>query len=184
MALADKLKKSIKEKWCLHLNTSHPDGDKYDGVVVHIGREFVAIMEMRDLEFDGLQIFPKRSLKGCRDGKFERAYNAVLRHNGEIKKLRAPRWLRNKNTIREVLEYCLKKDIWPAVESVDNDEDSFYLGSILTVNKNDFEILTYDAEGEWDEFVNIIPFKEVIRIEIDSKYVDHFNAFMRSNPAD
>src|SRR4051812_41247714 len=106
MGLAAKYKKSLDKKWCMRFKTSHPAGDAYDGIVIHIGRKLIALKQEKDFEFDGIQFLPKQILSGYRDDRYERCFNEILRYNGEIKKIDSPRGFNSLETIRQVVEWC------------------------------------------------------------------------------
>ncbi len=183
MTIAQKYQKSMDGCLSLRLKTRHPDGDVYDGIVIEIKRRFIVLQTVSDFEIDGIMVFPKRFIKGYRDGKFEKCWDQVLRDNNQIERLQSPSWLAQCNSIRDVLEELKRRDIWPAVEIVSNDgEDSwFYLGPIVLIDKDIFELLGYSADGEWEPIeVYEIEYDEVFRIEFNSKYCNHFNAFMRA----
>ena len=65
----------------MRFKTRHPDGDNYDGVVIHIAPNFIVVREVVDFEFDGVQVLPKKVIRGFRDGKFEECGNAIMRQN-------------------------------------------------------------------------------------------------------
>lgn len=180
MSVLQKYKKSLEKQWCLRLKTRHPEGDNYDGVVVHLTSDMIALSSEEDFEFDGIEVFPRSAIKGYRDGKFERCCNKILQHNGQIKRLRPPRWLKSCTNIADVILYLKKHDIWPGVEVLfEGDTDSaFYIGPITETDDAGFELNCYDAAGEWERIYKI-QFNEVFRITFNTKYCKHFNAYMR-----
>lgn len=177
MALLEKLKKSLNEQRCMRFKTFGVEVEEWDGVVVHIGNDFVAIFEEYGFELDGLLIFPKRVLKGYRDNRFDRCSNEILRENGQIKKAVAPIWLANSSGMVDVLQYCYRKDTWPAIDI----GSTLYLGPLVEVNENDLKIYGYDADGTWEKEYTI-SLREIVRIEINSKYSRNFNRFMKNRP--
>jgi hypothetical protein len=179
--LAPKYRKSKKKAWYLRLKTSHPDGDCYDGVVAEIKRQFIILCEVTDFEFDGLQILPKKSIIGCRDGRFERCSNEIIRQNGEFDRMQPPGRLASCNTLKEVVACLYEDDIWPAVEVVDDGHTDwyFFLGPIVKLLDDGFVIRSYDAAGHWEHDSKLL-FSEIFRIEVHSRYCKHFNSFMRS----
>lgn len=181
MSLSEKLKKSLYEKWCMRFKISVAEVEEWDGIVVHIGRDFVAISQEYDFEVDGLMIFPKRVLKGYRDDRFERCFNEILRENGQIKKAVAPKWLTNCTRLVDALQYCYHKDIWPAIDIVYEEKGLLYLGPLVDVNEKELKIYGYDADGSW-EMVYTLSLKEICRVEINSRYCRTFNNFMRKRP--
>jgi hypothetical protein len=180
MGLQQKFKKSLDEKWCIRFKTRHQDEDAYDGVVLHLTNELVALGVDRDFEFDGIHVFPPNAIKGYRDNKFESCLNRILTHNGQLKRLRTPKWLSSCETFEQLSSTLMKRDIWPAVEVVFEDGDSaFYVGPIVAVGNNHFSINCYDAAGKWEKIYRLA-FNTVFRMEFGSKYTKHFNNYMRN----
>ncbi len=181
MSLAKKYQKSLTEKWCLRFKTKHPRGDNYDGVVLLNQPSFIVLQEERELEFDGVVILPKKIIKGCRDGKFERCSNEIIRQNGAIKKLRLPLWMIACQTIPQVLIELMDRGIWPGIEHLDDEKTStaFYLGPITGTGDTGFWLYCYDAAGKWEKeyFLN---YQNIFKLEINSNYCKHFNKFMKS----
>ncbi len=181
MTIAQKYQKSKDGCLSLRFKTTHPDGDAYDGIVVGIKRRLIVLQEERDFELDGLMVFPKRVIKGYRDGGFERCCNKILRDNGQINRLRSPSWLALCNSIPQVLEELKHRDIWPAVETVFNDgkDSALYLGSIEYIEKDSFELLCYSSDGEWEGLYEL-DYDEIFGIGFNSKYCNYWNAFMKA----
>jgi hypothetical protein len=180
MRVTEKYRKSLDEKWCLRFKTRHPDGDNYDGVVTQINREFIVLREEDDFEFDGITILPKKSIKGCRDGKYEQCCNEILRENGAIRKCDSPRWLNGCETLPEVIRELKRRDIWPGVETIfaGNSKTAFYIGPITRAADDCFYLRCYDAAGKWEKEYELT-YDEIFRIEFNSRYCNQFNAYMR-----
>ena len=181
--LERKFLKSLNEQCVLHFSTAHPHADHYDGVVMAIKPDFIVIREERDWEFDGIQIFPKRSICDIRDGKFEACANRIVRGNNVLSQVVIPEWLTECQCLADVLQAMQQQEFWPAVETLaDNDRDYFfYLGPITKLGKKSFAIHAYDADGQWEQEYEI-EHSEVFRIELESRYCDHFNNYMKSQP--
>ena len=69
MTLSNVYKKSIKKRWQIKINTKHPDGDSYYGLVLKETRSFIVMASFSELEYDGITVecAPKvghRSVKG------------------------------------------------------------------------------------------------------------------------
>ncbi len=183
MSLAKKYAKSYRKKWSLRLKTTNPDGDNFDGVVTQIERGFIAMREATDFEFDGIVILPKRVIKGYRDNDREACFNRILAHNGQIKHARSPKWLKKCPTISDVLHALKKRDIWPAVEIVSGPKGKkksfLYVGPVTKVRANTVDLICHDAAGKWEAEYEL-RIASIFKIEFDSKYCNHFNAYMRS----
>jgi len=184
MNLERMYKKSLDEQWCLRLKTDHPDGGNYDGVVTQISKDFVVICQEEAFQFDGIVILPKKFITGCRDNKYDRCCNEILRMNGAIKNCRQPEWLQGCETIWDVFAVIesTKRNIWPTVEIVwdKRSKGAFYLGPITDIAENGFRIKGYDAAGKWEKEI-WLKFKWVFKIEFDSQYCRHFNKYMQAS---
>ena len=99
-----RLRRSLDERWCVRVQTDHPDGDACDGVVLALHDELVVLREEDDFEFDGVVLLPRHCVRAVRDGAYERASNAILRHNGALARLAGtPPWLLAASTLLEAL---------------------------------------------------------------------------------
>jgi len=182
MSIVNKFKKSLDQQWCLRIKTRHPDGDNYDGVITQIKSRFIVMREEENFEFDGVIVLPKRFIKRIRDGKYEVCCNEILRENGSIRKCGSPGWLNICVTIDDVIAQLKKRDIWPGIETIYNDmtETAFFIGPITKTTKKHFCLRCYDAAGKWLVEYKL-KYEDVFRIEFESKYCNHFNAYMRRN---
>ena len=181
--LERKFLKSLYEQCVLRFSTVHPDGDCYDGVVTVIKPDFIVVCEERDWEFDGIQIFPKRTITNVRDGKYEACANRILRGNKTLSQMVLPEWLDACQSLTDVLQAMQKQEIWPAMELLGdrNPKSEFSLGPITKVGKRSFWIHGYGADGKWQEPAQI-EYSNVFRIEFGSRYCNHFNDYMKSQP--
>ena len=73
----------------------------------------------------------------------------------------------------------MRLNIWPGVEILFNEKAAFYTGPITRITDDSFSIKCYDAAGKWEK-VYELSYEEVFRLEFDSRYCNHFNAYMRS----
>lgn len=183
MHLGSKYKKSLAEQWCMRFKAHHPDGEKnYDGIVTHIKRTFIVVRPEVDFELDGSAILMKKHIKGYRDDQFDQCFNEILRENGALKSLDELPWLENCETVPQVLAEIQRRDIWPGIEILfKNTMSAFYLGPITRCNQDDFSILCYSAAGNWEKEYQL-PYSEIFRIDLESRYCIHFNAYMRKRP--
>ncbi len=179
-SLEQSYRKSVEERWSMRFRTRHPEGDNYDGVIVHIGQHFIVVREEIDFEFDGIVVLPKKVIRGVRDGEFERCANKILRQNGALSRLKVPSWVVRCATMRDVLTTLMKGAIWPGIEMLFEDgSTAFYLGPVESVSKDSFETKCYDATGEWENQYSF-RWKELFRVEVGSRYCTHFNKYMRA----
>ena len=178
------LRRSLEEQWCVRVHSDHPAGDACDGVVLALHPELVVLREEDDFEFDGVVVLPRRSVRSVRDDEYERASNAILRHNGQLERLaETPAWMVRSTSLLELLAGARRHDVWPGVECLqDDDGTGFYLGPVTGLADDSFFQRCYDAAGAWEREYEI-DYEAVLRVELDSRYTRHFNAFMRSRDA-
>lgn len=143
--------------------------------------EFIVVCRERDWEFDGFQIFPKRVISGVRDGRYEACGNRIIRGNQALSRVKLPVWIGECESMLDVLYSIHRKDIWPIVEALwnDNQKDVFYIGPITKFGERSFWLRCYDADGRWEKRFEI-DYSEIFRIEIESRYARHFNNYMKS----
>lgn len=174
-------KKSFTKKWLVRLKTKHPDGDAYDGIVLKETKSFVVLALEKDFEFYSICILAKKYIRSFRDGKFEKCFNKILRFNGQIRKLKLPRWLSRCEEIENVFRAMKRRNIWPIVEILfnKNKRSDFYIGSIVGGNDKEVGIRSYNAAGDWEKEY-VLNYNEILRIEFNDKYSKHFNNFMKT----
>jgi len=174
-----KIAKSLTAKYCIRFATNHPDGDEYDGIVIHKTNTLVFISVVDDFEVDGMLVLPRKRIAKVRDSEYEECENRIIRGNSEIRKVKTPKWLNNIKTMKDYIKYLLKRKIWPIVEMIDSDNNnSLYIGPLISAGNTSFTINCYDATGEWEQEYTL-PYSEIFKVEIDSKYANHFNSYMK-----
>ena len=169
----------MNNKWVVKINTKHPEGDAYGGIVLDYNRNYVVFRIIDDFEPDGIIVLPKKWIKNIRNGKLEKCYNDVIRVCNTLKKVKETGWLLGMKTMEEIVNHLKSQGTWPSVEVVHDNGSSLYLGEITEVSKNSFSMNCYDAEGKWEKIYQLT-YDMVFKIEVDSKYVRHFNNYMRS----
>ena len=157
--------------------------EEYDGIVVHRGHEVIILQEETDLEFDGYQVFIISGISEVRFNGFDAVNNDILHHNGEMEKCKGLNWFGCVDSYAEVLKVCCSSGIWPALEIAAGDDAEFYIGEVKEAGDLKFRIHTYDAMGVWEE-ESVFEYQEVIRLEFNSRYITHFNNFMKAQPVE
>jgi hypothetical protein len=179
LTLEEKFRESRSQQWSLRWETTHPNGDNYDGVVTDIKKDYVVIAEETAFEFDGLMILPKSSVGDFRDGPFDGCCNEILTSRKAHAAIIYPKWMARCDTIPQLFEAFKRRDIWPGVEILLENDYEFYLGQLTEVGTDEFRLMGYDAAGEWEKEFSI-RYDQLFRIEVFSQYCERFNEFMRS----
>ena len=168
----------------MRFRTRHPDGDNYDGVVIHIARDFIVLREERDLEFDGMVLLRKSALRGVRNARFEACTNDILHEARTSNRVQAPKWVTKCTTVEAFLVALMKRSIWPGIEMLFGDgSTAFYLGPVKSVSADGFVTKCYDAAGKWEKDYTL-RWNEIFRIEVGSRYCRQFNRYMLAKGAE
>jgi len=171
------LEKSKNNMWLIRLKTKHPDSDEFDGIVLHYNNTNLVFCLYDNFEFESIMILPRKWISGYRDSEFEICTNEIIRFNKQIENIPGLGWLKEVNSIRDILIKIKEQNIWPIIEAIHDDDSALYIGPITNVKSNSVEIDCYDATGEWEDLYDV-RFSEIFKIEIFDKYSKHFNAFM------
>jgi len=150
----------------------------FSGILLQNERLFITVQQIASFEFDGIVVIPKKWVKSVRNGKYERCLNAILREVVYVKGLSVGEPFKGLNSIREIVTRLRKENIWPAIEVLYKQEASLYVGPITDISTRTFRVNCYDATGAWEREYEL-DYKDIFKIEIDTKYVRHFNSFMK-----
>jgi len=170
---------SKRTKGILHLRTKNPDGTTFNGVILDNKKTLVIIQEFVGFEADGIIVIPKRWIRGIRNGKHEQCATKIIHSAKNLGAADDSGWYIDLTKMEEIITYLKTADIWPAVEVLYKNDPSLYMGFITDVSKSSFRIYCYDAAGEWEKEYEL-EYSEVFKIEINSRYVRHFNEYMRT----
>jgi hypothetical protein len=173
------LVKSKNKQHTIRLNTSHPDGDAYDGVVLGISRSIIVFQDTSDFTIEGVSILPRKWLTKIRDSKFEKCYDKVLRLHGEMENLNKKEWVNELTSIKSAIKKIYTKGIWPSIEVFDGKrKTAMFLGPITEIKSKKFTVYAYDAIGKWEQEYDI-NYSEVFCIQLFNQYTERFNKFMK-----
>jgi|GEM_PF-1861872 len=185
MGLSEKYRKSLELKWALRLKTAIPEWGNFDGVVTHNNKSMVVFREFPEFAADGVLILPKKHICGYRDSGFERCANAILRDGGALDDLCAIPWLDQIESLPQLFQEFVTRDVWPGVEVVfdDGDQSAYYIGPVLSADDRGFALCCYDSNGKWEK-VYRLEYQEVARVTLGDNYTTEFNRYMRKHGAD
>jgi hypothetical protein len=126
---------SKRNTWIIMLRTRHPDGSRFDGIVVDNKKSFVIIQEITNFEEDGYVVIPKKWIKSVRNGEHERCANKVFRFIKPDVNITSLAPAIEFVNLASVVSYLRDNDVWPAVEVIYKGEASLYLGPITEVSQ-------------------------------------------------
>jgi hypothetical protein len=162
----------------VRLDTAYPDMG-IDGVVLANTAAIVAVYTITSFDGDGANVLPKSVVTQVRRGPFERCATAVARAANGLATIDQLAWLTRVETLEDVIRHLQAHDIWPAIEvKAGRKTTALYVGPIRRIADTSFVMRGYDATGKW-EGESEIAYAEVVRIEIESRYLQRFNSYMR-----
>jgi hypothetical protein len=164
----------------IRLQTKHPDGTAFDCIPLMESKSMFIVMEMTSFEPDGFVVVPRKWLLKIRDGEIERTGNSVIQHDRTIADVpKCPSEFAGTKTLAELMSRLQATNIWPAIEIIRKRKGIVYVGPITKVSANSFRMHRYSASGEWLDETEIA-YKDLFKVEIESRYIEHFNSYMRS----
>jgi hypothetical protein len=166
----------------VHIRTKHPDGSTFLGIILEDKESFIIIQNITSFEYDGTVVIPKKWVNEILDGKVEQVATEILSRFAAPADTppAAPHF--GRDSLKDIVKHLQMEGIWPAVESIQGDDSSLYIGPIIRTGSDSFEVHCYNAAGEW-ESKYIVGYDELFKIEIDSKYVRYFNEYMKAKRA-
>ncbi len=126
-------KESLQKKSIVRLHYQNVVKENYDGVVVHIGKKIIILACVDNFEFDGYQVLLKKRIRGYRNSSIEQAFTKIVTANKENKKLNPPKWVCDLNNVEDLIKAFKKRKIWPAIETIFNKDNCFYIGPISQI---------------------------------------------------
>ena len=184
MRKTESILKSQKRSWLIRLRTKHPDADNFDAIVLANHKKHILLAVEDSFEFGSLVALPKKWITSCRDGKYEKCQNQIIRTNNQLGKFKSPDWLIEASSVEIILIQMQKRNIWPVIETIDQivgpEASSLYIGPILEVTKHGVVIDFYDAAGKWEKAYSL-PLTDIFKIEFKDRYSKHFNSYMKKH---
>jgi hypothetical protein len=176
--MTSKLKNFARLHSVIRVETTHPDETAFRGVLLEANVAFATIHEIEELEPNGYIALPNKSVKEVRSGEYEKCAGDILRTVLNYKVTAVKEVFLGLSTIEEMLATLKANAIWPAVEILYKGEASVYIGPIISLDASSFRMFCYDAAGKWESEYEL-DYDEIFKIEIESRYVRHFNEYMR-----
>lgn len=178
MTLLPKVRNSLRNQSVIHFEIDHPDDETFDGVVIYMTSNFIAVCLAIDFELSGIAIVPRTHLKSVRDNANEKSMTRIMRHNRQLDKLKVPRWLSTCETLPDIFCQLKNRSIWPAVTIVDGKDSWFFIGKITLAEERGFCIESYTSTGKWTKEQGL-RMQDVALINVDGQYEKHFNRYMK-----
>jgi hypothetical protein len=171
------LNQSLRARRVVTISTSHPAKVGFCGIVLATPKDLVVLNQVRDFEPDGFVVLPKAWIDDVRSGPFEKTQDEILRDAGAAEPASASPFAGLEH-LDQIADYCHAHDVWPVVEVIYKGRASLYRGPVTDVSVHSFELFCYSAAAEWEKKYEL-DYEEVFKLEVESRHVRRFNAYMR-----
>lgn len=148
-----------------------------NGYVLSVSPSFVLIHNAENFLLDGYSVIRTSDITNIRSNKYERFSERVYR--AEV--------LANQIGI----DFDVALDDWQSVfrslkktglnviiehETLENDD--FYIGKLVRINKNSVSMLYFDASGKWDEAPVNISYEDITIVRFKERYIEIFSKYL------
>jgi hypothetical protein len=151
----------------------------FDAIVVRNAEDLCAVKLVRDFEEDGFSVIPRRQIQEVRRGQYEQCTDAVMKFVAGARAAPPPTWVAQAETLEDVFSTFQSEDIWPSVEVIYAKRTVVYIGKVVAVSSSAVTLQGYDAAGDWENPAEL-ELDEIAKIDVDSRYLRNFNAYVRS----
>lgn len=174
MEVLRELVRYLKSRHLVRIRRSGPGRPYTDGFVLGVSDELVVMAGMNDFHPDGLVVFPRASVESVESSSRDVFWQSVLEREGHVPRGGLPARLQI-GDCRALMTSLQKWGRAVAVTYLDEDDDDLYLpGLIRTVDAEGFGLRFFSTSGVWDDALTRIPYDRVLRVDVDSPYVNTF----------
>jgi hypothetical protein len=173
-----KISKLIKNKQFVKIERNKVSKISDDGFIILNHTRLLLFQQIYDFHIMGYSIIRKKDITKLRSNKADKFYTKMMKLEGIIDKIRINFEI-NLEDWKSALNSLMNNDKFIIIESEKLGNDYFYIGRIERVDDGSVVFLTFNPEGKWDSKFDIIPFKEITKIQFDEKYIDIFRKYVR-----
>lgn len=155
----------------VRVTRSVPTERLVNGFVAGVGETLAMYQVFHDFYPEGLSVFPTAQVEDVRCGLHEEFWKRVAAAEG-IDPEPLPDTMPSLDSISGLLT-DLGRDLIVIIRCEDMDEavEDFYIGYIVAVEAESVSFANFDALGEWDAEVELIPMNEITRVEFQTPYI-------------
>jgi hypothetical protein len=164
----------------VRLTRGFPSEPRVNGFVVAIGREWALLEVFHDFYSEGYTAIQVRGISDIRSGEYERHWEQMLAAEGLLDRIAVPSDV-PLDGIAQLLKALQRRGQNVIIECEDPDENvqDFYIGQILSVDKDSVCFANFDALGRWDDDPHAIPFREISKVQFETPYVQKFSKYLK-----
>lgn len=176
--MSDSIEEKVRERALVRLTRGFAGAENVHGFLLAASPRLVLLQEVTELHLDGYRILDRTQIEATRHSRYERYMAAILRAEGELKKLGldAEIDLADWETAFRSLKARGRSVI---VEDEREETDAFLIGEILRVNKRSVSIREFDALGRWVAEPSRQRYTDVTSISFENEYVTIFSKYLR-----
>jgi len=132
---------------------------------------------------EGYLVFPALHIKSIRCGKYERAFERILKGEGLWPKTETQPQI-NLRSMPEALKSIqrLKTVVWVEMEEPESTEIAGFVGYIRRVTPTRLTLHNYDATYRWDAGPTFLPLGEIVAVSWNTHYIRITEKYVRTRP--
>jgi hypothetical protein len=154
------------------------------GFPLAVGRSHVLVRDVDDFDVDGFTVLPLRDVADVRSSERERFLERVLRDEGQLRAVNAPRFALGLGDWSEVFSTLGRAGEIVIVECERPPDDIFCIGVVTGLAPDAVGIHQFDATAVWDPAPTVVPFEQITRVRFDERYIHVFARYVDDDPPD
>jgi hypothetical protein len=177
--MQEKLKKIQDKKHLAKIRRDKIDHYVYHGFILGLSSELVLFQSCEEFTLDGYTVIRINDITSLRSNKYERFFTKMLKSEGTLDEVGIAHSL-NLDSWQSLLQDLkkLNQNVIIECEVGDEEEDEFFIGKLIRVNRKSVSLLYFSALGKWDDEPTIIPFDEITKVRFDEKYINVFSKYL------
>jgi hypothetical protein len=177
--MQEKLKKIYDNKQLVQIQREKIADQSDDGFILGLNSEFVLFQNSIDFILNGYTVIRISDITSLRSNQHERLFEKMLKGEGTYDEVGIAYEV-NLDSWQSLLRGLkkLNKNVIIECEVGDEDEDGFFIGKLVQVNRKSVSLLYFSDLGKWDEEPTVIPFDEITKVRFDEKYINVFSKYL------
>lgn len=167
-----------KEESLKFFRTFNGNEDNLYGYLLAEKGNFMLIRGSKDFHLDGYYILRKDQVDSIRCSSVEKTTKRIMKKEGISKNILTIPMLTLAGW-QEIFQQVKKRDYHVIIESKLEEELDFNIGPVKKMNKTSVYIQFYDAKGKLDDFLTVIPYESIVKLEFLDGYSSTFRKYLK-----
>ncbi len=175
-AVAEALHRAIERGENVQIERAGMQHEHWNGFPLVVSDDLVLVRTLHDFTPDGFAVLRLRDVTGVTSGDAERFFERVLRAEGMLDGLPAPRPVLLRSW-RSVLESVRAHYRHAILECERVDEDDFVLGELTGVDDEAASVRYIQVDGTRERDATRVPLDELTLVRFDEQYINLFGKY-------